>query len=104
MPIHKRTERKQEIVEKEVIDSVECSLCSQTFKDALPDYDGEIEWNTEPYSAEKTAVYMRDGNIYPESGSGNQIKFEICPHCFKNVLVPYLVARGAKPTIREWNY
>lgn len=107
MTIHKHTERKQETVEKEIIDSVECDLCHKEFKNAHANsFDGEVEWEWLPdvSNTTVTAISRKTGFSYPEGGHTERSTWHICPECFDMKLVPWLKQQGAEPTKTESDY
>lgn len=116
MTIHKRTERKQEIVERTIIDGVECDLCKRMFPTKvehnyycngtdgqIPDvsYDGEVDWRREGFDVNRTHIIREEGNNYPEGPSYTRMFWTICPKCFDGKLIPWLKEQGAEPTVEE---
>ena len=80
----------------EVVDSVVCDICKKTYNDS---------WNkSSDYDVLEVEIRMKTGSSYPESGSGEETTFDVCPDCFKNRVIPELQKFGAEPTVSEWDY
>jgi hypothetical protein len=80
----------------EHVESTECDICHNKF-------DGE-RWNHESYSALETEVRMKTGTSYPEGGSGEEIKFDICPKCFREKLIPFIESFGTVAQWKDWDF
>lgn len=39
-------------------------------------------------------VKHKDGESYPEGGSGTEVDIDVCPECFKTKLIPWLESQG----------
>ncbi len=79
------------------VDTTTCDICKK-------EYRGE-NWERENYSSLETEVRMKTGYSYPDSGSGEEMTFDICPDCFKNKLIPLLLKEfGASVTITDWDF
>ena len=76
---------------KSFVYKVTCDLCRKDIK-------------SESYRTDEVMIYYREGSSYPEGGHGTETKVDICGECFKEVLVPWLESKGAKPEVREWEY
>lgn len=77
---------------------VRCDLCA---RDA--EQPGN-PWTKGSYDVAEVEVSYKEGDSYPEGGSGTTIKFDICPSCFKEILIPLLESKGATPRKEEWDY
>lgn len=76
-----------------VLDHVLCDLCKKRFDDE--------DWGKDCYDVLETEVRMKTGNHWPDSGDTEETVFDICPDCFRDVLMPFLKSKGAEPTIEE---
>lgn len=87
------------------INKIICDICKKEFKGDkskwIPLEQGSIYSN---YNTEETSVSFKYGNEYPEGGSGYIIKYNICPYCFMNKLVPWLESQGAAIVEEEYDY
>ena len=65
-------------------------------------------WQTFDDNALETTVEWKDGNSYPEGGSGTEIKIDICPKCFLERLVPWVESqegmKGRKIVREDWDW
>jgi hypothetical protein len=52
----------------------------------------------------KVQVKQREGTYYPESQSGTEYEVDLCPDCFKDKLIPWLISQGAKIEQKEWDF
>lgn len=52
----------------------------------------------------KIIIYHREGDSYPEGGSGTITEVDICPDCFQNKLVPWLELQGATIKEKDWEW
>ena len=55
----------------------------------------------ERYCVDEVVVEYKSGSSFPEGGTCELIKFDICSECFCDVLRPWLEAQGAIPTTTE---
>jgi hypothetical protein len=77
---------------KVVTEKVVCDLCAAT----IP-REGNYEVN-------EVAVSHKTGSSYPEGGSGDILKFDLCPACFNEKLVPWLRSQGVTRQSEEWGW
>jgi len=49
-------------------------------------------------------VKHREGENYPEGGSGTEVEVDICPKCFKEKLLPWLESQGVKVERKDWEW
>jgi len=78
-----------------------CDLCGK-------EADGE-EWEAKScYRVNETEIRVqvrqKEGNNYPEGGSGTMYEIDLCPTCFKEKLVPWLKSQGADIKEEEWDW
>jgi hypothetical protein len=79
-----------------------CDLCGAEAK--KPDY----LWSGGTYDVNETEVSViirqREGEAYPEGGSGTEYRIDMCPKCFKEKLVPWLRSQGAQVNEKDWDW
>lgn len=86
---------------KEVVDKVTCDICGQ---DANRDSWGSSSYQIDEIEVEIT-VKRREGENYPEGGSGTEVVIDVCPDCFVKKLVPWVESHGhAKIETSEWDW
>ena len=77
-----------------------CDLCGTVAKHG--------EWNSGYYEIDETeievTVSQKDGSNYPGGGWGEEYKIDMCPKCFKDRLVPWLISQGAKIEPVKWDW
>lgn len=81
-----------------------CDICGKKAPRPKPDIIdgyGEGSWPKKLFDVECTGVFYRHGCNYSDSGSDKIEFFDICPSCFKDVLVPLLESKGAKKQVIE---
>lgn len=49
-------------------------------------------------------IRQKDGYNLPDGGSGTKIEVDLCPTCFKDKLVPWLISQGADIKAEEWDW
>jgi hypothetical protein len=86
---------------KTVAGGVACDLCGREGK-GTTEYGGGFEWGYR-YEHELVTVSFKTGASYPEGGSGEKMRFDICPDCFKKKLVPWFAEQGVEPHVDEWD-
>jgi len=86
--------------EEEYIAELRCDICGRK----APKPGGDHPWKEEIYDIHDVDVKLREGDQYPDSGSGEETSFDICPKCFKERLIPALFAMGAQPRKVDWGY
>ena len=96
----RKTELRSKVVETEVEVELRCDLCDKV---ASGIGWSSSRWDVNEYEAEVT-IRGRDGESYPEGGSGKEYSVDLCPDCFKDRLLPWLVSQGANPRIRDWDW
>jgi hypothetical protein len=75
----------------EVVDHVTCDLCRRP----IPD---------ERFKVDEVEVSRRQGDVFPEGGSGTTTSFDICGECWEQILAPFLERMGAEPQTHEWEF
>lgn len=81
----------------------ECDFCGVHAKPYGP-------WKTHMgYDVDETEIEItvkhRAGQNYPEGGSGDKFECDICPDCFRNILVPFLKERSKNAIdYEEWDW
>lgn len=92
-------------VTREEIKIVEqtCDLCGRKAK--RPGYH---QWLGAYYDISETEICVKirhkEGEAYPDGGSGKEITIDMCPYCFKDKLVPWLRSQGAEIKYEEWEW
>jgi hypothetical protein len=76
----------------EVVDYKTCDLCQQRIVEPAV------------YKLDEIQVHRHEGTSYPEGGWGTDQNFDICPECWDEMLVPWLVSKGAVLTPTEWDW
>lgn len=97
------------VYEKKIIPATEhiyvktrkCDLCGINAK-------GE-EWeSTSIYHIDQTeikiTVRQKEGDSYPEGGSGTKYEIDLCPNCFRDRLIPWLKSQGANIQQEKWDW
>jgi hypothetical protein len=76
-----------------------CDLCGKK---------GDYEWDAIGFDVNETrlsvTVKQKEGYNCPDGGSGQEWEIDLCPDCFKNRLVPWLISQGAKIEQKEWSW
>lgn len=85
--------------ERDVFFKRTCDLCGIESKSS-----GDWRRPDDRFKVRETTVTYRDGDNFPEGGSGTEIKVDICPECFKRKLVPWLKSQGVNVIEEEWNW
>ena len=67
------------------------------------------KWKTESiYDVAETKMIVMikqtDGQSYPEGGFGKEYEIDLCPKCFKDRLVPWLISQGANIKQTDWEW
>lgn len=79
------------------VDGITCDICGETHP-----YD---HWKHDTFEVLETEVSLTTGFQYPEGGSREITSFDICPKCFKEILIPFLKEKfGAEPRKEEKDY
>lgn len=77
-----------------------CDLCGKESK-------GE-DWDTAYYEINETDIHIKikqkEGDNYPDGGSGTEYVVDLCPDCFKNRLIPWLKSEGANIEPVDWDW
>ena len=96
--------RKVTTIEKTVIQKTEvteifCDICGEKGHKEIFD---SVGWKDDPERLE-SAVYVNEGTCYHDAAWGTVTYFDICPNCFKSVLIPLLKTKGIDPQTREYD-
>jgi len=83
-------------VRKMITDYYICDLCGDKSENKWDEYSN--------YTVSKVRVQHEKGSQCSDGGSGEHIKYDICPKCFTEKLTPWLESQGAKPRIDEWDW
>jgi len=68
------------------------------------DLCGDTIYPREKFDAEEVEIIHTTGNSYPEGGSGEKIKVDMCGNCFDKKLIPWLLKQGCNPVKTEWDW
>jgi hypothetical protein len=82
---------------REHLKETKCDICGKVFRGS--------DWDAEVYEISETEVRYKEGNSYPDSGSGTETKIDVCPDCFKTKLIPWVKSFGiSDPKAEEWDW
>lgn len=87
---------------REIVVEVKCDLCGK--KAGLRRSDRGGEWSENSYEIREVKVEMRIGDSFPEGSNWVATRYDICPWCFENRVMPFLEDAGAAPTIDEHRF
>jgi hypothetical protein len=94
------TKKQMPAYELTYVKSRKCDLCGLETKGS--------DWQTGLWEVNETeitiAIKQKEGENYPEGGSGTEHEIDLCPNCFKNKLVPWLNSQGADIKQKEWDW
>jgi hypothetical protein len=76
----------------EVVDYKTCDICHER----IPEPGS--------YKLDEIKVQRHEGTSYPEGGWGTDQSFDICPQCWCERFVPWMVSQGAPLIITEWDW
>ena len=85
-----------------IIDTVTCDLCGTTTADS--GWGEHRERNSYGAITNDVEVKWRHSYGYSDGGGGTEYVFDICPKCFKERLIPWVVSQGGKPTINDLDW
>lgn len=72
--------------------NVTCDICKQK--------EGSRRWSSSYYDINEVEVCVtvkhKVGHSYPEGGNSTLYDFDICPACFKEHVIPFLVSKGCE--------
>ncbi len=85
--------------QREELESLTCDLCG---KQVPVDDWTHSEGDSGQFRIARTRVSLREGYVYPEGGSGEEVEYDICPECFKTKLIPWIESQGAHREPKEW--
>ena len=79
---------------------IRCDLCGAVASGG--------DWESGVYEVNdvtiEVTVHQKEGTSYPEGGSGTEYVIDLCPDCFKNRLVSWLLSQGATIQEQEWDW
>lgn len=92
---------KEKIIPRRIIkveSHVECDLCGK---------EGTYGWEDSNYEVADSIVSVevrcKEGDAYPDIGDGIEWKYDICPKCFKEKLIPWFESQGVDRE-KKWEY
>ena len=62
--------------------------------------DGDY-WGDDAYTMDTVTIDMKEGQVYPEGDFREGHKYDICPNCFKEHIIPLMNSLDAEPTIYD---
>ena len=80
--------------EETVITKYICDLCGSEGGAARG-------WGKMEHKRQFTAVYLSDGDFFPNDWIRKDTYFDICAECFLEKLVPWMDEQGALPAVEE---
>lgn len=96
----RKYEKKTETRTYDSLIETACDLCGAVAKSG--------NWESSTYEVNETeievTVRQKDGDNYPDGGSGTKYEIDMCPKCFKDRLVPWLISEGAKIKQIDWDW
>jgi len=88
--IHKTTRTEIREVEVTIRETVTCDICGEGVRKGRYSYD--------TFEGECT---MSVGHSFPECGSRETTRVDICEKCFREKLIPWLQGEGAKVQVAK---
>lgn len=95
-----RTEEKVMETKEVVKEKVFCDLCGVAAKHGQWDY-ADWDWSDTEISVK---IKYEAGSGYDGSGYGEKVVVDICPKCFKEVLIPFLIEKGVAINLKETDF
>jgi hypothetical protein len=87
----------------EDVDKISCDLCGSEARGEahhLTRHGDGGSWEG-GWDFHDVCVAVSRGFTYPECGESTTEFYDICPDCFRKVLMPFLAERGAMPKIHK---
>lgn len=75
-----------------VLDKTICDLCREAIRPA------------EGYNVEEIEIFYKTGSNFPEGGSGEILKIDLCLVCFEDKLIPWLRSQGVTREVENWDW
>ena len=96
------SEKIQKIVERTAT-TIHCDICGCPGETQYNGTTYEVNWHNpmEPYRKDRTIIELEEIESFPEGGTTEYTFFDICPMCFKDVLIPLMATHGAEPNVKE---
>lgn len=88
--------------EKRVTGTI-CGFCRRDTRNR-PDHTGTVNWADNAYNIQEVTISLKEGSRYPEGGSGELLRFDVCLSCFQEELIPWFAARGIMPEETDWDF
>lgn len=84
--------------QEEELEFIQCELCEQITRHSScwNDYDS--------FHQDEVTIQWKEGNNYPDGGSGTRIEVDLCPTCFQEKLTPWIQSQGGQPRMKEWDW
>ena len=97
------TEQQQRTSTITVLVKMTCDLCGREARAGQWHGSDHSCWDVNETEVEVT-VRSKEGQSYPEGGSGTEFVVDVCPWCFRDRLLPWLRSQGAHIEEREWDW
>jgi len=89
---------------KKIVDKISGDICKREVK---ADDLGDPIWvdiYVEGFNMAEVEVRIKTGTQLSGTGSGEEVKPDICPKCFEKHIIPFLESLGVNMTPRDWGY
>jgi hypothetical protein len=88
-----------EFVER-IVESITCSLCKTKYTGVFDNLYYEADWSQGDESKiAMTTMLLEEGENSSKNVYREEVSYDICPSCFRNVLMPALAELGAEPLV-----
>ncbi len=78
-----------------VVELIRCDCCGK---------ESKYRWATGGFDIEEVCIKYESGKHYPEGRFTKIIEADICPECFKDIIIPTLEKVGVKFLTRESDF
>ena len=77
-----------------------CDMCGYEVKEYGDD------WSGYGYDVREIEIRHKDGCHFPEGGYGTEINFDVCPTCWTDNVLPWLLdnCKTNKPEYKKYDY
>lgn len=60
-----------------------------------------VDWGEDEYDVDKTEISWTSGTNYPGDLNVETKYVDMCPACFRNKLLPWMLRQGVQPQIKK---
>ena len=92
------------IFEQRVVPESQVLVCTGVTCDLCGCVSRGRDWAKHLYEVAETAVTCKAGKAWPDEGGHVEYEIDICPKCFVDKLVPWLVSQGSKVERKELDW